>query len=95
MVFEQRAELIIPLHAWCLPVGLFCSVPLCCFGTEPGANSRTDLVQGEVEEGRSVPLMLVLVSVGQRRADSEAGAAAGGDAGTKHWIKKLPVNQGS
>lgn len=61
---------MISLHGWCLPVDLFCSVPLCCFGTEPGANSRTDLVQGEVEEGGSVPLLLVPVSVGQRRAGS-------------------------
>lgn len=52
------------------------------------------LVQGEVEEGGSVPLLLIPVSVGQWRAGSETGAAAGGGAGTKPWVKKLPVNQG-
>lgn len=60
---------MISLHGWCLPVGLFCSVPLCCFGTEPGARRGRS-------EGGSVPLLLVPVSVGQRRAGSEAGAAA-------------------
>lgn len=63
-----------------LPVKLFCSVPLgrgraahpggcsllplCCFGTYAGANSRTDLVREEVEEGGSMPLLLVPVSMG-------------------------------
>lgn len=61
----------------------------------PFAVLAQSLVQGELEEGGSVPCLLVPVSVGQHRAGSEARAAAGGDTGTKRWVEKLPVNQGS
>lgn len=44
----------------------------------PFAVLAQSLVQGEAEEGGSVPLLLVPISVGQRRAGSEAGAAAEG-----------------